>query len=560
MNFENLPETWKVVRLGMVADIILGKTPHRKRRDYWDKGTIPWVKIQDMTHKVIMDTSEKITSKAFQEIFCNNFIPKGTLLMSFKLTIGRTAFLGIDAVHNEAIVSIFPNENLVDKRYLFYLLPSLNYLELAGGAAKGETLNKEKIKQLLISLPPLPEQKRIVEILSLAEEMIRKQKEAIALIDKILMAKFLEMFGDPATNPKGWEVERLGKMISVKPGFAFKSADYQNEGIPLIRIGDIKNGFVDLSETVKLPKEYATEYKDFVVNHGDILVALSGATAGKVGRFVLKEKALLNQRVGLMRIIKPEFLIKEYVFYFLSHRYFYERVWSFCAGGAQPNVSPKQIESISIPLPPIDLQQQFAKIVEEFENKREEMQKTLKTLESLFKLLQKKAFTGELTADWREKNNIQWEIPKITERQAILLAGIYYHQNLIQKPAMVTVVMKSAFLLQQEAGLNLNYDFIPYKYGPFSKEVYKDIEELQKNLLVERVKPKKDLEITEIKLIDEFNDWAERIIKTLSQEIKDTIKSYTDKYGRMELNELLEYVYDKYPKYAVKSKRKMGRR
>jgi len=148
MNFENLPENWKIVRLGRVAEIVLGKTPHRKRKDYWDNGTIPWVKIQDMTNTIIKDTSEKITNKAFEEVFHNTFIPTGTLLMSFKLTIGKTAFLGIDAVHNEAIASIFPNINLVDKKYLFYLLPSLNYSELTGGAAKGETLNKEKIKRL----------------------------------------------------------------------------------------------------------------------------------------------------------------------------------------------------------------------------------------------------------------------------------------------------------------------------------------------------------------------------------------------------------------------------
>lgn len=152
MNFENLPKSWRVVRLGRVAEIVLGKTPHRKKKDYWEKGDIPWIKIQDMTDKIITKTSEKITQKAFREVFHNNFIPKGTLLMSFKLTIGKTALLGIEAVHNEAIVSIFPNENLVNKEYLFYLLPFLDYSQLTGGAAKGETLNKEKIKMLPI--PP----------------------------------------------------------------------------------------------------------------------------------------------------------------------------------------------------------------------------------------------------------------------------------------------------------------------------------------------------------------------------------------------------------------------
>ena len=88
-----------------------------------------------------------------------------------------------------------------------------------------------------------------------------------------------------------------------------------------------------------------------------------------------------------------------------------------------------QFKNIKLPLPPIELQKQFAQIVEEFEKKREEMQRTLEILESLFKLLQKKAFTGELTAEWREQNNVEWEIPQITERQAVLLASIYYHHT-----------------------------------------------------------------------------------------------------------------------------------
>lgn len=184
------------------------------------------------------------------------------------------------------------------------------------------------------------------------------------------------------------------------------------------------------------------------------------------------------------------------------------------------------------------------------------MQKTLKTLESLFNLLQKKAFTGELTAEWREQNRVEWEIPQITERQAVLLATLYYYQQLIKKPALMTVAMKSAFLLQKEGSLNLGYHFIPYKYGPFSKEVYEDIEELEKNLLVDRSKSKKDVEMTEIKLVDEFRDLAERIINSLPEDIQKTIKNYTEKHGKMSLDELLDYVYSKYPEYTTKSRRK----
>ena len=190
-----------------------------------------------------------------------------------------------------------------------------------------------------------------------------------------------------------------------------------------------------------------------------------------------------------------------------------------------PEIKRTTLRNFQIPLPPIQLQQQFAQIVEEFEKKRKELQNTLEILESLFKILQKKAFTGELTAEWREKQKVDWELPKITERQAILLALLYYSHIVLKKPAMLTFAMKEAFLLQREAGLNLGYEFIPYKYGPFSKEVYEDLEELEKNLLVERIKPKKDVEMTEIRLIEEFKDWTEKIIDSLPEDIKAV--SYT---------------------------------
>ena len=262
-----------------------------------------------------------------------------------------------------------------------------------------------------------------------------------------------------------------------------------------------------------------------------------------------------NISPNLIRVSPKDSLIIPIYLFFL-----FKLILHPTAKTAVETLKASDIKNYLIPLPPIQLQKQFAQIVEEFEKKREEMQRTLEILESLFKLLQKKAFTGELTAEWREQNNVEWEIPQITERQAVLLATIYYHQNMVQKPAMVTVAMKSAFLLQQEAGLNLGYEFIPYKYGPFSKEVYKDIEELEKNLLVERVKPKKDIEIIEIRLIEEFRDWTEKIIDSLPENIKETVKTYIEKYGKMELNELLDYIYAKYPEHAVKSKRKRRRK
>lgn len=161
----DIPENWKWQKFGDIVDFNMGKTPPRSESIYWG-GDIPWVSIADMPKDgILLKTKEKITTKAMKEKFGSKIVPKGTLIMSFKLTVGRCSILGIDAVHNEAIISIKP---IVDKENVFrdYLSRVLSFLSNYGDtkdAIKGKTLNSDSLNNLLIPLPPLAEQKRIVE-------------------------------------------------------------------------------------------------------------------------------------------------------------------------------------------------------------------------------------------------------------------------------------------------------------------------------------------------------------------------------------------------------------
>ncbi len=564
MTFENLPDTWKVVRLG--DNLIKLETGKRQKGGALKEGDVLSIGGEHINDFGRVEIKEpKYITFDFYKKLKNGKLQKGDIVVCKDgAKTGKVAYIhelpSEYCAVNEHVFIIRTQEEKLNSAYLFFFLFSKEgqrqIRERFHGIIWG--IKKEDVYEISIPLPPLPEQKLIVEILTLAQDLIRKQKEAIALIDKILMAKFIEMFGDPATNPKGWEVRRLGdNLIKLETGKRQKGGALK-EGDVLSIGGEHINDFgrVEIKEPKYITFDFYKKLKNGKLQKGDIVVCKDGAKTGKVAYIheLPSEYCAVNEHVFIIRT-QEEKLNSAYLFFFLfskeGQRQIRERFHGIIGG-----IKKEDVYEISIPLPPIELQKQFAQIVEEFEKKREEMQKNLETLESLFKLLQKKAFTGELTAKWREQNKIEWELPKITERQAVLLACLYYYQNLVQKPAMVTMAMKSAFLLQQEAGLNLGYNFIPYKYGPFSKEVYEDLEELEKNLLVERVKPKKDLEMTEIKLLDEFKDWTERIINNLPQKIKYEIKTYTEKYGKMNLNELLDYVYAKYPKYAIKSERK----
>ena len=161
----DIPESWTWCKLGEIAFFKIGKTPPRKDPVFWDKATYPWVSIADMNaDSIIYETKERVNEFANTKVFSNRISPKGTLLMSFKLTVGKVSILGVDAFHNEAIVSIFPyiQDKDITKVYLFKILPLISKLGDFKDAIKGSTLNSESLYNLLLPLPPLNEQARIV--------------------------------------------------------------------------------------------------------------------------------------------------------------------------------------------------------------------------------------------------------------------------------------------------------------------------------------------------------------------------------------------------------------
>ena len=164
-------------------------------------------------------------------------------------------------------------------------------------------------------------------------------------------------------------IKPLGTVVEVKGGFAFKSKNFVGEGIPIVRISNIVDGKVDLSiDPVYYPKESLVKYRDYQLKNGDVLIAMSGATTGKIGK-VRKGNTtcLLNQRVGKF-VRKNNSVLQNYLFWVVQSPYYQKALWNYAAGCAQPNVSPKQLESIKIPILPLPLQKKIASILEKCES------------------------------------------------------------------------------------------------------------------------------------------------------------------------------------------------
>ena len=162
-NITSIPKTWKYLRFHQIVNYYMGKTPPRSVSTYWGKD-IPWVSIADMVSNGIIQSTKEALSNRFKASIQEKISPPNTLLMSFKLTVGKVSLLGIEAAHNEAIISIFPyaDTNEIIKMYLFKFLPEIVKYGDSKEAIKGTTLNSKSIDALLIPLPPMEEQKRIV--------------------------------------------------------------------------------------------------------------------------------------------------------------------------------------------------------------------------------------------------------------------------------------------------------------------------------------------------------------------------------------------------------------
>ena len=162
----DIPESWCWCRLGEIVNYKMGKTPPRAETEWWgNKEDTPWISIADMVADGhINKTKEFMSWKAIKEVFNNTVSKEGTLIMSFKLTVGRVSILDIDATHNEAIISIYPyiDSDYCTRNYLFNVLPLLSQNGETKDAIKGRTLNSTSLSNMLIPLPPLNEQKRIV--------------------------------------------------------------------------------------------------------------------------------------------------------------------------------------------------------------------------------------------------------------------------------------------------------------------------------------------------------------------------------------------------------------
>lgn len=245
-----------------------------------------------------------------------------------------------------------------------------------------------------------------------------KKKTALTIEERLQQA-LVPAEEQPYEVPENWVWVRLGAVCFFENGYAFKSDKFSSEkGIPVIRISNIKENNVDLDDCIKTLEENIDE--KYIVHQGDLLIAMSGATTGKNGVYMSANIAYLNQRVGNIKVKNKELLIEKFRNFYIANMQ--NEILNTAYGGAQPNISSQKMSVMTFPLPPLSEQQRIVERIEELFAKLDEAKERLQEVADSFAVrkaaILHKAFTGELTKQWRLENGVSdesWEEKKLGE-------------------------------------------------------------------------------------------------------------------------------------------------
>ena len=290
------------------------------------------------------------------------------------------------------------DESKTDLRFLFHALKGTDFSAVITGVAQPQ-ITRQSLARLEIPLPPLAEQKRIAAILDGADALRVKRREAIAQLDALLRSIFLDMFGDPVTNPMGWEVRALKETkskVQIGPfGSLLHKEDYIVGGVPLVNPMHIVSGKIQVGDEQTVSEQKAATLSSYRLQTGDVVMG----RRGEMGRCAIVSAAEAGMLCGTGSLYfrpHPDELSSLFLAKTLSSGPMKRHLEELSQGVTMPNLNRTMIEKLKIRLPPLDLQCRFATIVESVEGQKARQRAYLAELDNLFASLQSRAFRGDL--------------------------------------------------------------------------------------------------------------------------------------------------------------------
>jgi type I restriction enzyme S subunit len=377
-----------IKRFGDIAQFVNGNA---FKPEDWGTSGLPIIRIQNLT-------GSSNDFNYFDGKFDERYLVKNDdLLISWSASLGVYRWKGNNAVLNQHIFKV-NLRNGIDKTFFFFATQTK--LKEMIGETHGSTMKhitKDRFEALSFALPPLPIQKQIASILEKADAARQKRRQANQLTEQFLQSAFLEMFGDPVTNPKGWKIlnagdycEKLTVGVVIRP-----SSYYVEKGVTALRSLNIRPNRIDLSDVVYFSEEaHRNQLSKSILKAGDVVLVRTGSTG--TAAIIPKELDECNCIDLVITRPKRDLIHPAYLCYFFNSEFGKKLVSSKEVGGIQKHFNIGALKILNIPVPALPVQQKFAVLLEKVESLKAKQRESEKELENLFNSLMQRAFKGEL--------------------------------------------------------------------------------------------------------------------------------------------------------------------
>lgn len=386
-----IPGDWEVKRLGEIFEF---KNGINSNKDSYGKG-VKFINVLDvLNNKYITYDSIVGRMDISDKVFNDNKVEYGDIV--FQRSSETVEEAGSSNVYLDSKPVTFggfiirgkkkEENNPMFMNYILKIYPIRKQIMQRSYGSTRFNIGQESLKEIVFFSPSMKEQQRIASILETWDR-------AIELKEKLIQEKQTQKKGliNMIMKFDAIEPEPLGKYLKLQGGFAFKSSDYKEHGIPIIRISNIQDK-IDINNNIVFSEKRAIEQR-FIIKYGDILIAMSGATTGKTGVYRHTRIGYLNQRVGKL-IPRKELLFKEFLVHLIQTNEFKNKLKKLLVAGAQPNISPTDIESIRMSIPPLPEQQRIAEILSTADREIELLKEEVELLKQQKKGLMQLLLTG----------------------------------------------------------------------------------------------------------------------------------------------------------------------
>lgn len=363
-----------VASLMTLCHIRHGGTPSKGNPTFW-KGDIPWVSPKDMKASILYDASDHITQEAVENS-ATSVVPEKSILVVVRSGILAhslpVAQVARPVAFNQDIKALMPDLAKVDPDYLYWFLRAQGPLVLRQGVKKGATVHSLQsgfIENLQVPLPPRSEQRRIVDLLSRADGIVRLRREAERCAAELIPALFFDLFGDPAMNPKGWATHRLGdlalKMSDGPFGSNLKTSHYTETGVRVIRLQNIGIGALNDKDQAFVSLEHFASLPRHCCLPDDVLIATLGDPNLRAMVLPTSIPKALNKADCVQFRCKPECVTAEFICWLMNTPSVLDMAASMVQGITRTRISMGRLRELHVPVPPIELQRAFAERTEQ---------------------------------------------------------------------------------------------------------------------------------------------------------------------------------------------------